>query len=117
MGKTALWRLHEEVFGAKSRSCNPRTLRVQIARRLSASSPKKECTAPTTTAVDAPVILPGTLVKEYRGERHEVLVTKEGFEYRGQRYRSLSAIARAITGTTWNGLRFFGVRRAAEEVA
>jgi hypothetical protein len=60
--------------------------------------------------VDRPVA--GTvLTREYGGEKHEVVVLAKGFEYRGKPYRSLSAIARAITGTRWNGLIFFGLRR------
>lgn len=51
------------------------------------------------------------LIKEYEGERHEVLVLPQGFQYRGQRYESLSHIARVISGTNWNGWRFFGLRR------
>ena len=51
------------------------------------------------------------LVREWNGERYEVTVTREGFEFQGRTYRSLSAIARAITGTQWNGPAFFGLRR------
>jgi hypothetical protein len=119
MGKTALWRRYEEVFGTKARCCHPRTLRVQIARKLASTParPAPSARSATTQAVAAPQALRGTLVKEYRGERHEVVVIAGGFEYRGQKFRSLSALARAITGTTWNGLRFFAVTRAAEDVA
>ena len=53
------------------------------------------------------------LVKEHSGERHEVLVLAEGYQYRGQRFESLSRIASRITGTNWNGWRFFGLRRPA----
>lgn len=52
------------------------------------------------------------LVREWDGERHEVTVVRGGFEYRGRRYRSLSAIAREVTGTRWNGPLFFGLRPA-----
>lgn len=52
------------------------------------------------------------LVRQWEGERHEVTVVRGGFEYRGRRYRSLSAVAREITGTRWNGPRFFGLRSA-----
>jgi len=48
-----------------------------------------------------------TLVRQYRGQQIVVRVTPDGFEFQGQPYRSLSAIARAITGTRWNGLAFF----------
>ena len=51
------------------------------------------------------------IVRDWHGERHEVTVVEGGFEYEGRRYRSLSAIARAITGTRWNGPAFFGLRK------
>jgi hypothetical protein len=54
---------------------------------------------------------PGTvLVREYQGERHTVTVVANGFVWREATYASLSTIARAITGTNWNGPRFFGLR-------
>jgi hypothetical protein len=55
--------------------------------------------------------LPGTrLVREYDGVQHVVTVRAEDFEYEGRPYRSLSAIARHITGTRWNGWTFFGLK-------
>jgi hypothetical protein len=54
---------------------------------------------------------PGTvLVREYQGGRHSVTVVPGGFLWRDTTYRSLSTVARAITGTAWNGPRFFGLR-------
>jgi len=59
---------------------------------------------------DDPVV--GTrLAREWNGARHEVTVTADGFEYKGRRYKSLSAIAKSITGTHWNGRAFFGLYR------
>lgn len=52
------------------------------------------------------------LVREYNGTEHHVTVLAKGFEYQGQVYKSLSGIARAITGTNWNGNLFFGLKRA-----
>ena len=52
------------------------------------------------------------LAREWRGVRHEVEVSDGGFHHQGVTYRSLSEVARAITGTRWNGLRFFGLRQA-----
>ena len=63
---------------------------------------------------DIPIV--GTrLVREYQGADHSVTVLHDGFEYQGRPYKSLSSIARAITGTRWNGWLFFGLknRRAA----
>lgn len=51
------------------------------------------------------------LIRIWKGERHEAVVRSDGrFEYNGQIYNSLSGIARAITGTQWNGRLFFGVK-------
>ena len=50
------------------------------------------------------------LIREYQGNEHCVTVRDEDYEYQGRPYKSLSAIARAITGTQWNGLTFFGVK-------
>ena len=50
------------------------------------------------------------LIREYQGVEYVVTVTRGGYEYAGQPYKSLSAIARAITGTRWNGRVFFGLR-------
>jgi hypothetical protein len=50
------------------------------------------------------------LVREYQGERHTVTVVPDGFHWRDRTYPSLSVIARTITGTAWNGPRFFGLR-------
>ncbi len=56
--------------------------------------------------------VPGTrFVREWNGERHEVTITRDGFEYRGRPFKSLSAVARTITGTRWNGPVFFGLRK------
>jgi hypothetical protein len=55
---------------------------------------------------------PGTrLVREWRGVTHTAFVHADGIEWRGQRYRSLSMVARKITGARWSGPRFFGLRR------
>ncbi len=56
-------------------------------------------------------IKPGSvLIREWKGETHKVIIRDLGFEYAGTAYPSLSEIARKITGTRWNGPRFFGMR-------
>jgi hypothetical protein len=50
------------------------------------------------------------LIREWRGVEHRVRVLADGFEWEGRWYKSLSAVARAITGTRWNGPVFFGLR-------
>ena len=51
------------------------------------------------------------LVREFKGERYEVIALDKGYEFNGKIYKSLSAIANEITGTRWNGKIFFGVKQ------
>ena len=61
---------------------------------------------------------PGSVItKEFRGATLEVEVLDDGFEFRGETYRSLSAIARAATGTHWNGVVFFGLTKRTRRPA
>ncbi len=56
--------------------------------------------------------MPGAvLTREYKGERISVTVLDKGFEYDGDVYRSLTAVARAVTGSHWNGYHFFGLNK------
>ena len=56
-------------------------------------------------------LMPGVkLCKDWRGVQHEVEVAQEGFEYNGQHFKSLSAIATKITGAKWSGPKFFGLK-------
>ena len=57
-----------------------------------------------------------TLMRQWRGHTHTVLVREDGFEYDGQRYRSLTVIAGRITGAHWSGPRFFGLGKRARVV-
>jgi len=66
----------------------------------------------------SPALMKGTtLVRDWQGVSHCVTVMEGGFEYRGQKYKSLSAIARTITGTQWNGWVFFGVKSLSHKKA
>ena len=68
-------------------------------------------TAIRPNATKRPAMFRGTrLIREWNGVPHDVEVLDDGYLWQGQRYRSLSAIARAITGTRWSGPRFFGVK-------
>ena len=55
------------------------------------------------------------LLREWDGVEHTVTVMKEGFDWQGRKFKSLSAVARSITGTQWNGYRFFGLREARRQ--
>jgi hypothetical protein len=72
---------------------------------------KRLLTQPNAQAEPPRRIKVGSLiVREYAGARHEVFVVADGFSWQGRVYPSLSAIAKEITGTRWNGPRFFGLR-------
>jgi hypothetical protein len=68
------------------------------------------------TAAPVRVLKPGTrLLREWQGVTHEVIVLEDGVLFRGKRHRSLSEVARAITGSRWSGPRFFGLRAPTTE--
>jgi hypothetical protein len=61
-------------------------------------------------------IKPGTrLIRQWDGQTHQVTVAEDGFEYKGERYKSLSEIARLITGTRWSGPLFFGLKQSQKD--
>ncbi len=73
-----------------------------------------------TRGVDLPaddrLPMPGTLlIREYRGQTLQVRVLSDGFDYEGTVYRSLSAVAKAITGSHWNGYLFFGLESSKQK--
>ncbi|HEV2515808.1 MAG TPA: DUF2924 domain-containing protein [Devosia sp.] len=88
----------------------------QARRKLLKIAAAAESSDGFTTA-DAPRRLrAGTrLIRDWKGTVHTVEVLADGFEWSGRRFTSLSAIAREITGTSWNGHTFFGVGRAKRE--
>jgi hypothetical protein len=99
--------LQEQSYGGVGRA---------LRRRLQslAGAPEK-----ATMAVDLGLVLKAgtTLVRQWRGHTHTVLVHKDGFEHEGQLYRSLTAIAERITEAHWSGPRFFGLARRVSAVA
>ncbi len=69
-----------------------------------------------SAAVPSRIVRPGAvLVREWRGISHQVSVLENGFSFRGNHYRSLSEVARQITGTRWSGPLFFGLKRPQQE--
>src|SRR5580658_7322753 len=90
------YRIQEEAFGGLDRET------VKLLDRLARGEKPNEL----NRRLKAGTIL----VREYQGERHTVTVVPDGFVWRDKTYSSLSTIARAITGTAWNGPRFFGLR-------
>ncbi len=96
------YRLQEKVYGKLSAATRREIERLQ--RRY-------EKTGEVLTEVCA-TTKPGTvLIREWKQERHHVLILEDGYLYRERRYNSLSQIANEITGVRWSGPRFFGLRR------
>jgi hypothetical protein len=100
------YRLQAEVMG----DLDTETLRFLKQIDLASS---KQAAVPLTQAFDQRKreLSPGTvLTREWNGHCHQVIVVGGGFSCEGRMYKSLSEIAKAITGTKWNGPRFFGLR-------
>jgi hypothetical protein len=94
------WKLQERVLGGLS-AVTRRQL-AQLAQKLDGRSDLAKARKVS--------LKPGArLVRAWGGETHEIVVVEDGFVWRGRTWRSLSAIARAMTGTRWSGPRFFGV--------
>lgn len=96
LGRMIAYRIHEEAFGGLDRE----TLKLleRLGRGEKSSELNRRLKAGTV------------LIREYQGKRHTVTVVPDGFVWQDTTYSSLSTIARAITGTAWNGPRFFGLR-------
>ena len=74
----------------------------------------KAGTGRSAPLAEASSVRPGTLlVREWEGVLHRVMALDQGFAWNGTSYRSLSQVVRAITGTRWNGPRFFGLREGS----
>ena len=95
------YRIQEQAFRGLNPSAHQR-LR-QMARALERD--------PAAEISDAPAFKPGTrLIRQWQDQTHVVTVKEKGYEYQGSNYRSLSEVARLITGTRWSGPSFFGLK-------
>jgi len=95
------YRMQEQVFGG----LKPATRRLlqRVAEEIRSGRP--------LTSVQSPTLKPGTcLLREWNGTTHEVIVLEDGVLFRGTHHRSLSEVARLITGSRWSGPRFFGLK-------
>ncbi len=87
-----------------------RPIAPEILRKINKLVEQYDKTQQVDKDSKALLIVDGTkLVREFRGRRYTVLVLQDGYEFNGEKYRSLSAVANQITGTHWNGKKFFGV--------
>lgn len=85
-------------------------LRPETVERLDALADELDGKLSKRRRIENRPIAGTRLIREWKGVDHEVTVRSEDFEYRGRPYKSLSSIARVITGTRWNGPVFFGFR-------
>lgn len=93
-------RMQEEAHGGLGKACRRQLARLAETLREGGSIPMSQTQS----------FKPGTkLIREWKGKVHEVVIAGGSYIWAGQHYRSLSQIARAITGTRWSGPRFFGL--------
>lgn len=96
------WRLQSRIHGVLP--SDTKRLLEAAARRLRKGEP--------ITSVRSITLKPGTrLVRNWRGNTHQVIVLESGYEHEERRYTSLTQIASAITGTHWSGPAFFGLKK------
>ena len=98
------WKIQEQAFGG---------LAAATRRRLADLAETLERDGDVTRSRVARLRPGAKLVREWHGKTHTVIVCEEGFEWKGRHWRSLSVIAREITGGHWSGPRFFGLKEKA----
>ena len=102
------YQLQKQAFGG---------LRPEVIQQLeriaaSAGKPGSPPTKQATTAMSGTV-----LIRDWQGTSHQVTLLEHGVMYRGENYRSLSQVARLITGTNWSGPLFFGLKSRSKEAS
>ncbi len=106
--RAVAYRIQENVLGGLKPST--RRLLARVAADASARRPIEVTPQPT--------LRPGTvLLREWHGTEHQVVVREDGIVFQGKTYKSLSEVARRITGTNWSGPLFFGLRQRRLEHA
>ena len=123
--KRIAWRLQAQEAGDLSERARRRAEELANDADLRTTAPKVKVdqVAITTTASvafdhDSRLPMPGAILRRpYKGREIVVRVLPRGFEYEGEVYRTLSAVARAVTGTHWNGYHFFNLKPGKNGVA
>jgi hypothetical protein len=115
LARLIAYKLQANAFGELDRSTVrflDQVARAHLERRNRTARGTDKAPLPIPPVPDQRSLKPGTmLVREHEGTLHQVMVEATGFAWNGTSYRSLSEVARAITGTRWNGPRFFGLRK------
>jgi hypothetical protein len=119
--KRIAWRMQANEEGDLSERARRRAMELANDADLRMMPPRERKPAPdadrrtvTVAASIQPItdLMPGTeLKREYKGRTVRVTVLADGFEFEGGRYKSLTAVAKAVTGKHWNGFHFFGLRQ------
>lgn len=102
--RSIAYRIQERAYGGLDRAT------ARLLRQLKTQMRK----APGKIVLPRRIKAGAVLVRRWKGQSHRVMVLDEGFAYDGKTYETLSVIAREITGTRWNGPRFFGLRGEKE---
>lgn len=119
--KRIVWRMQAAAYGGLSERARQRAAELaresdlRVRPRPDIHAAFAAATGEAGSTRDRGLPLPGSiLTREYRGRRIEVKVLDRGFEYGGVAYRSLTAVAKAVTGSDWNGRLFFGLTNRSE---
>jgi len=116
--KRIAWRLQSRAEGDLSERARARAAELAIDADIRVSPPRRAAKADGQSvavgtlriSADKRLPMPGTVLsRQYKGRTVIVTILPNGFEYEGKVYRSLSAVARAVTGTHWNGYHFFNL--------
>lgn len=106
--RSLAYAIQEKAFGGLSLAATKRLQAIARDAKASKASPTAEG---RSSAPPPRQLMAGTrLIREWQGVRHEVIVIPDGFLWQGATYASLSTVAKAITGTSWNGWVFFGAK-------
>ncbi len=118
--KRIIWRMQANAEGGLSERALARARELANDADLRVTAPRqpKLADAPARTVTVATAVRPGTdlipgtmLQRLYKGRTVRVVALADGFEHEGERYKSLTAVAKAVTGQHWNGRLFFGLRQ------
>jgi hypothetical protein len=122
--KRIVWRIQSQAEGGLSERAKKRAEELARDADIRTTIPKSTSTANESgggkrvsarLSVHDRLPIPGTIMtRKYRGKQVSVKVLPDGFEYEGETYRSLSAVAKAVTGSHWNGLLFFGLANGGD---
>jgi len=120
--KRMIWRMQANAEGGLSERARQRAMELAADATVRMTPPRPPKTAPDaavrTKTLATPIrtnaeLLPDmSLERQYKGRTIVVNVLANGFEFEGERYASLTAVAKAVTGKHWNGFHFFGLRKA-----